>query len=581
MVCMPFILYSQHEGDQWVIGYNSGGSPDYSIMHIDFSQDNPTIEYHFEEVLHISETASNICDSQGEAILWTNGMQIFGKNGIMVEDTIAFDNEPNSYWKFYDVDIYGPSGFLQVDGAIILPYPDHENEFEVLYHTADPKPNGYFAVNQFLEARIKMNPDTSYSVLYKDHKILPNHEWYTSRIIASRHGNGRDWWIITFEADSPYYYSYVLDPEGLHLDHKGEFPRSIYDGPGMTTFSNFGNYIARTDGDFFEDLQTITLFSFNRCTGVLKYKEKFSINAGGVCGVAFSPDEHFLYGNNYTEMWQWDLLTKDIAVSKTLVDFYNGFIEPGWQETKFGPMQLAADGRIYGTLAFPSSKRFHVIDRPNLFSPFCNFFQNHINLGNWNGRSSPNIPNYRLGPSDGSPCDTLGLNNYPVSKWRFEANQKDNPFRILFTNLSYYDPHKWHWDFDDGKTSEFPGPLHTFESGLYHVCLTVSNENGSDSTCRWVEILPTSIQEELSQNIADVTIMPNPFINQLQIQTKANEFHDVQIQIFNMHGHIMFYQSSVFIPSKLFVPEFPPGLYLCNILEDGKLLTSVKLMKIE
>jgi len=42
LACMPFALYSQHEGDQWIIGYNSGGSPDYSIMHIDFSQDKPT-----------------------------------------------------------------------------------------------------------------------------------------------------------------------------------------------------------------------------------------------------------------------------------------------------------------------------------------------------------------------------------------------------------------------------------------------------------------------------------------------------------------------------------------------------------
>ncbi len=581
LVCMPFVLFGQHEGDQWVIGYYGLGDPNYSIMHINFDQDHPEIEYHYAETMQIRETSSNICDKNGEAILWTNGMQIFGKNGITVADTISFDDDDDSYWKNYNSDLYGPLGFLEHEGTIILPLPNRENEFEVLYHTADTKQSGAFAVNQFLEARVKYNEDSTYKVLFKDRPILPKHEWFTSRIIACRHGNGRDWWVITFEADSPYYYIYILDPNGIRLDHKGQLLNTIKNGIGQAVFSNYGNYIARTDRIYFDDQQNITLFSFDRCTGVIVVKDIFHTDLGTYAGVAFSPDEHFLYGDNENGVWQWDLQANDVAASQTLIDTFDGFVEPGWYKTTFGPMGLAPDGRIYITCSGASSKRLHVIDRPNLFSPFCRLLQRFINLDKWNGRSSPNLPNYRLGPLDGSPCDTLGLNNIPVAKWRYEEDQPGFPTLIRFTDQSFFDPHEWHWDFDDGSTSDTASPLHTFEPGLYHVCLTVSNEYATDSVCRWVEILPTDIRDEMNQNKPEVIILPNPFQDQLLIQTKSIEFHDVQIQLYDMYGRMVFNQPSVLIPSKIFVPDFPPGLYLCVILEKEKILANIKLMKID
>ncbi|MBK9690032.1 MAG: PKD domain-containing protein [Saprospiraceae bacterium] len=103
---------------------------------------------------------------------------------------------------------------------------------------------------------------------------------------------------------------------------------------------------------------------------------------------------------------------------------------------------------------------------------------------------------YRLSPLDGSPADTLGLDNHPVAKFRFEADTT-NHLRVRFTDLSYFRPESWRWRFGDGKSWNGKRPLwHTFpENGSYKVCLTVCNENSCDTLCRWLTLGPDAIPE--------------------------------------------------------------------------------------
>ena len=62
------------------------------------------------------------------------------------------------------------------------------------------------------------------------------------------------------------------------------------------------------------------------------------------------------------------------------------------------------------------------------------------------------MPNYRLGPLNSSPCDTLGINNVPVANFRIDDSL--NLFSRYFYDLSYHEPAEWLWDFGDGTTSK-------------------------------------------------------------------------------------------------------------------------------
>jgi len=579
LISLQITLLAQFEGDKWVIGYTGKGSHDYSVMHLNFSKLKMKIEWHFFEDLSIAETCSNICNANGDAILWTNGMQIFGIHGSHITDTIAYFNNGSGYWNNFFLDDYGALGFPEHDGALILPIPEHLNEYLVLYHSSEMHPTNIYQISEYLSARVYYDESGGYNLMYKDSLIGPKHKWFTGSVNATRHANGRDWWIEAFEEDSPRYYSFLLNPDGISLDHTGEVDIPILEGVGDNSFSSHGNYFARMDANSTIYGQNVTLYSFDRCSG--DFNRIATINnpeAGFFTGVSFSPSEQYLYADDNSHLWQWDLKAQDIAASQTLVDTFDGFIQPGWFGMYFGPLIEASDGRIYIVPPAGSSEFMHVIDRPDLPAAECRFKQHYINLTKPNGRSAPNLPNYRLGPIDGSPCDTLGLNNLPIARWRREPDQSGFPQFIRFTDLSYFDPHMWHWDFGDGSASNTPSPLHTFEPGLYKVCLTVSNDYASDSTCQWIEILPTSVQEVENKNTPDISILPNPFTDQLIIESESGTFRSAEIQLYDIHGRIVF-NHELLIPSKIFLPDFPPGVYLCTIKDDDGSVRSVKLMK--
>jgi len=73
------------------------------------------------------------------------------------------------------------------------------------------------------------------------------------------------------------------------------------------------------------------------------------------------------------------------------------------------------------------------------------------------------------------------LNPAPVAVYGFEKTG-ENEFD--FTDQSYFNPTTWMWTFGDGNSSTEQNPTHDYENlGTYEVCLTVTNENGSDMSC--------------------------------------------------------------------------------------------------
>ena len=561
-----------------MIGYSRfGGTSTYSIVYLDFTNNALHISLKTDFKGYMSETGANICNSVGEPIIWTNGMEIFGPDGAYIADTIAFDGN-FGYWSFFSGGEKPALGFRKTDGALILPVPDTENEYSVIYHTAQWHPDdGYYQIWKFLEARVVMSQDSVFSIVYQDSLIGKQHHWYVDRIEAVRHANGRDWWIVYFERLSSKYYCFLLTPDGVQHSHTSETKAPVYHGLGQSCFSPDGNYFARMDGYDFEIGNFLTLYSFDRCTGHLEILEAFNFTVGLAAGVAFSPSSQYLYSNNNDTLWQWDLWAENIPDSRKIAGEFDGFVEPGWFPTYFGPQVLAPDGKIY-LMPSSSTKYLHVINRPDMPAQDCEFFQHSINLGVPNARTAPNIPNFRLGPVDGSPCDTLGIDNIPVSRWRYEEDEPGWYHDIRFTDLSFYDPQTWFWDFGDGETSDEPSPVHSFEDGLYHVCLTVSNANGTDSTCQWIEILPTGTHDA-SDSDTDLSVRPNPFDTELYIESKSGVFRTASFHLFDMYGRLILYQPKIPIPLKISLPSLPSGMYLCRIEEADGTSYSFKVMK--
>ena len=572
----PTTLVGQKETDQWWIGYYGNGQDlGYSIINVDFKGDSPIFSTDYSADIILDGTSASICTKDGEILMTTNGMQLYSNHFGSIIDTMAY----GYYWDYYAGS--RPFGFPRFNAALILPIPGGlDTQYSILYHNAELEVETSFQFTKILEARIRLENTGFPTVVYQDSVIAPYHKFYHPAISATRHANGRDWWVIVFERSSDKYYRYLLDPNGVEYKGLDSVSQTIRSGLAYQNFSPSGNLYIRLDGITFDEGQYVSIFSFDRCEGKMNFLTQLHTSAGTFAGAVVSPSEQFLYIDNKDTLWQFDLFASDIQASQILIDTNRGFTWPGWIREGFGPLVNAPDGRIYMISSNGGSHSLSVIDRPDEPGIECKFLQNEIILPTFTSRSPPNVANFRLGPIDGSACDSLGKNNLPVSRWRWELQDSLDPFTIRFTDLSFFRPEVWLWDFDDGMTSDLSHPIHTYTTpGLYHVCLTVSNEYATDSMCRWVEVKDITSTSDVTDS-PSFQVQPNPFVDFLEIVPDEDGYHLYDMTLIDIFGRVVLDQTMT-LPGRIGLKNFPPGIYFLSLHQGDHIVWSTRVMKVE
>jgi len=378
---------------------------------------------------------------------------------------------------------------------------------------------------------------------------------------AVRHANGGDWWIINFKRGSNKYYRVLIDPEGIHNLGTAEVELPVIDGSGGSVFSPDGKKYAICGGSW------LNIFDFDRCAGLLSNQVQIS-GVGPSTGVAISPNSRFLYHNRRHTAFQYDLWAADIPASGKAVAEYS---------LSFNMIQLAPDGKIYSSCIVRAFPFLNVIHRPDEEGEACEYVPIGIFLHKFNDLSVPNFPNYRLGPLDGSPCDTLGLDNVPVAWYRYEQDTLD-VLSVAFTDLSYREPATWSWDFGDGSAgSTARHPVHQFpDKGAYTVCLTVSNPYGSDTHCKTLYLGVSAQDNPVLQ--AQVQVWPNPFRDRLALALSAN-LHSPAFRLYDMAGRPVREERLTLGVNEIEAGPLPAGMYFWQVTADGEVVKSGKIVK--
>ena len=351
------------------------------------------------------------------------------------------------------------------------------------------------------------------------------------------------------------------------------------DGLGQATFTSNGSMYIRTNDVILGEPFRVDIFDFDRCTGQLSNRRTKFLNYPGFgVGVAVSPDSRYLYVMRTTKAFQYDLTANDIFATETLVAEWDGFISGIPYGSYFRFSQLAPDGRIYAA----SSPTFHLhqINFPNRSGTNCDFKQHSINLTIYNRYTIPNFPNYRLGPVDGSSCDTLGINNNPLANFRWEHEDSLDLLNVTFTDLSAYEPAQWHWDFGDGSTSQDTSPVHVFPAaGTYYVCLTVSNANSADAFCQQVTIGVSGVEE--AGIFPRIEVSPNPFGSSLHISLPASFYEASQFVLFDLFGREVASVRLQGSETDLSLPHLSSGVYFWDLLIGGAVAQTGKVVHLE
>ena len=387
--------------NNWIIGAGHG----YPNVSVSFNNGifSDTITGHN---IPMGATKACISDTSGNLLFYTNGIDVYTsqhdtmQNGMGLNpSTFTFQNQNN--------------GLNIIQSCLILPIPDSSNLYYLFHYTIDtlytvPPPlyqAGEVHTLYYSEIDMSRNAGSGECVAKNIHLLDDTLDY--GGLTATRHANGRDWWILMKKYNQPLYYTWIVTPFGI----LGPYTQSI--GPVAEMWGLWQGCFSE-QGDKYASVldqpsptKDLYLYDFNRCSGSLRNMNHIQVaDSFASMGCAFSPSGRFLYYSSRHYLYQFDTHATNVSASMIVVAVYvydsliSGF------PTDFAAMQLAPDGKIYLSTA-NGTDRLHVIEYPDSAGLACNVVQHAIQLQWYNDGSLPNLPNFHLGALEGSACDTI------------------------------------------------------------------------------------------------------------------------------------------------------------------------------
>ncbi len=371
--------------------------------------ENPPISESFDHDLNIYCTTASICDQEGNLLFFTNGMHVADRLGRIMPNGDSI-NQGYAWYHWNSQNL----GYKVPQDVLILPQFGSDSLFTI-FHVKVEIPFTSQVIwygSRLLQTNIDMTKNEGFGdVLIKNNPIIID-TIAVGMIDACRHANGRDWWILVLEGFTNSFYRYLYSPKGIELVGKQSIG-NVHDVNicGHAKFSPDGNKYSIVATGRNLSMNTIYLFDFDRCTGLLSNFRDYSHVSSWYWGFSYSPNSRFLYFGPGDTLYQFDLTKADSAEAFKIVGVYDGFIyhysNGGGAGTYFEFSQLGPDGKIYlSTMLTPFMA---VIEYPDSLGVACHLNQHSLLLNNFIDESIPNFPNFRLGRLEGSACDTLGI----------------------------------------------------------------------------------------------------------------------------------------------------------------------------
>ncbi|MBK7888816.1 MAG: T9SS type A sorting domain-containing protein [Bacteroidetes bacterium] len=331
---------------------------------------------------------------------------------------------------------------------VILPDPGNANEFYIFTAGVTSTTNPGL---RYSKVDLSQNGGLG-AVTQKNILLYPNP--INDGLMAIKHGNGRDWWLIYKHSDfqSDTIQTLLVTPNGI----------TITAGQPLGAFieSGFYRFAMNPGGTVLAGISirsVIELFDFDRCTGLLSNHRYIRNNIGSTdlkerfWSVDFSSSGRYLYvatADWTSYLFQFDLQNAQPWQSKVLLDSIDVPLAPA------STIRRAPDNRIYRSIAWNNGTSFNypypdtawniynthlsVINSPDSGGLSCDYQPFSVYLpGCRTYLGLPNNPDYTLGPVIGSSCDTLSI-GIGENESTEQLVVSPNPFRDQFTVRPIY-----------------------------------------------------------------------------------------------------------------------------------------------
>jgi hypothetical protein len=256
-----------------------------------------------------------------------------------------------------------------------------------------------------------------------------NGQFRKTQMMACRHSNGKDWWLLKQAGDSNRIHKFRFTQDSVYNEGYQQF-----DEPVWGTWDIYGQSCFSTDGSKYASSShgssngKVFLADFDRCLGVLSNPKVITMPTGSqynpgapsdseklAKGVAYSPDNNFLYVIGQFNIWQFDFADSSwfhvAGMDTTFIQF-----------THYDASYYGADGKLYIGNFHGTSKQMSRIDNPDVKGAGCNFCPRCLRLDSvyyYGGAGTPPcMPNYSLGADS---CWPVGITQYINEKTQLEV----------------------------------------------------------------------------------------------------------------------------------------------------------------
>ncbi len=428
-------MFAQGYSNNWLLGYLptpliAGTSAKAKVDFFNGTANvNPIISK-----LTLHHTQGNISDSLGNLLMSSNGIFIANSLGDTMLNGGGINPDP------YVVSNFSLTGLKVSNGNMFLPFPGYSSKYILFHQSVLDTPiccvtNLYYSV-------IDMSLDGGLGAVIQKNVLL-SLPTLSGGIAATKHANGRDWWLLVTQDTSNVVWKILVTPQGITAISSQAFPTNLtfFGSESQACFSPDGTKYAFTTLrgiNVPKWTNIIRYFNFDRCSGNLSELSSILIPDTLICrGLTFSPNSKFLYACSHKVIYQLNTDSVNVPSSIDTVAVYDGFTTPpGNFSNEFELLYRANDGKIYAS-TYSSTLSLHRINYPDSAGIACDVQQHALNIPCYNHSTTPNHPNYFLGADSGSVCDTLlGVKNKVLNRLNNSLKLFPNPVQDVLS-LTY------------------------------------------------------------------------------------------------------------------------------------------------
>lgn len=345
---------------------------------------------------HVEATTAALSDQNGNLRAFTNGCAIYrGDLSPMPGGEMLNPGDVH--------DMSCPTaGYIAEQGAFFIDKPGSPGKFLLIHAGMEHLTDNFLHVGRIAFSEVDFSTDSAGVVVQSNILIIQGD---LEPATATRHGNGRDWWLLVPVRHSPEIHLYLVSSSGI--EYMGSQWLSDFANKVDSKWALLGHCFS-PDGQYWARYNTNTglyVYHFDRCSGVLSDLSRVPFPKNdefGGGGVLFSMNRRFVYFTHQRLLYRVDL-----EQSPTKLDTIHTIT--GGTGGTFHRMFAGPEGNI---LISPMARatHWHVIentDEENTGQVVLKLREKILPC--YSVRSVPHVINLSLGSLEGSSCDSISV----------------------------------------------------------------------------------------------------------------------------------------------------------------------------